>query len=154
MKAEHINPFIVAVTSVFKQALNLDLERGDISLKSNCQPSLGLSAILSLTGRASGLVVLSMDPTVAMHAAEVLLGEKVCEVNQDVIDLTGELGNMVAGKAKSLLEQYEMNLGLPSVITGKNHVISFPANVHPIAIPFDSPVGPVQIDAGLAENAG
>ncbi|MGD9127250.1 MAG: chemotaxis protein CheX [Planctomycetia bacterium] len=152
MKAEHINPFIVAVTTVFKQALNLELERGEISLKSNCNPSLGLSAILSLTGKASGLVVLSIDQAVATHAAEVFLGEKVDTINQDVIDLTGELGNMVAGKAKSLLEQYEMSLGLPSVITGKDHVISFPVNVQPIEIPFTSPMGAVQIDAGLEEN--
>ena len=153
MKAEHINPFIVAVTTVFKQALALDLQRGEISLKRHCQPSLDLSALLSLTGKASGLVVLSMDREVAIHAAEVLLGEKVSTVNQDVIDLTGELGNMVAGKAKSLLAQYEMDLGLPSVISGKNHVISFPANVQPITIPFHTTMGEVHIDAGLAENS-
>lgn len=152
MKAEHINPFIVAVTTVFKQAVDLDLHRGEISLKSSLQPSLDLSAVLSLTGKASGLVVLSMDREVAIHAAEKLLGEKITTVNRDVIDLTGELGNMVAGKAKSLLEQYEMSLGLPTVITGKNHVISFPANVQPITIPFNTIIGEIHIDAGLAEN--
>lgn len=152
MKAEHINPFIIAVTTVFKQALDLTLKRGEISLKDSAQPSLDLSALLSLTGKASGLVVLSMDREVAMHAAEVLLGEKINSVNQDVIDLTGELGNMVAGKAKSLLAEYEMNLGLPSVITGKNHSISFPSNVQPITIPFSTDMGEVHIDAGLAET--
>jgi chemotaxis protein CheX len=58
---------------------------------------------------------------------------------------------MIAGAAKAQLEQYQLSVSLPSVICGKNHSINFPSNSTPIVLPFQSKIGPVCIEVGLAK---
>ena len=55
-------------------------------------------------------------------------------IDGDVIDAVGELTNMVAGRAKAALEHLAMSLALPTVITGKNHVISFGSATQTLAM--------------------
>ena len=88
----------------------------------------------------------------AVAATEALLGEKPGSINEEVIDAVGELTNMIAGSAKSQLEQFEMSLSLPTVITGRNHTIAFGSGVKPIYIGFGCEWGPLSIEVGLAEQ--
>ncbi len=152
MKVEYINPFLKSTVDVFKQTTGMELERGEISLKSDAVPSLDLSGVISLTGLVSGLVVMSVEERVALKVAEAMLQEPFEKVDKDVIDLIGELTNMVAGKAKAGLAQFKMTLGLPTVVTGKNHEVCFPADVQPISIPFSIADGRVIVDVGLSEK--
>lgn len=152
MKVEHINPFLRATVDVFKQTASIDLQRGEIALKVNSVPSLDISGLISLTGIVGGLVVVSVDQKVALKVAEAMLQEPFDTVNNDVIDLVGELTNMIAGKAKAGLAQFKMTLGLPTVVTGTNHEVRFPSDVQPISIPFTSDSGRVVVDVGLSED--
>ena len=152
MKVEHINPFLRATVDVFKQTTSLELERGDIALKADSLPSLDISGLISLTGLVGGLVVVSVEERVGLKAAEAMLQEPFETVNTDVIDVIGELTNMIAGKAKAGLAQFKMTLGLPTVVTGTHHEVRFPSDVQPISIPFDSPVGKVVVDVGLSDE--
>ena len=98
-----------------------------------------------------GTVVFNLERTVAISAAEVLLGEKPEDLNEDVVDAVGELTNMIAGQAKAKLEEYKMNLALPTVISGKNHTISFGDIVNTIGIPFTCDWGQLTVEVGLTE---
>ena len=62
----------------------------------------------------------------------------------------GELVNMVAGGAKAQLEQLDMSLTIPTVITGK-FCVEFPSKTSPICVPFESPWGPLTVEVGLIE---
>lgn len=149
MNADHINPFLSAITSVFQKVLACPLTRGQPYLKNRSQPSHHVSGIIGLTGKAVGTVVLSFDRDVAIKAAEALLHERLEDINADVVDMIGELTNMVAGAAKAQLECYDMNVSLPSVIVGKNHVVQFPSSVTPICVPYTSAWGPVTLEVSL-----
>jgi len=59
---------------------------------------------------------------------------------------------MIAGGAKSKLEQFNLHLGLPSVITGRGHAIAFATETQPISIPFESPWGPLCVSVGFTEQ--
>ena len=107
--------------------------------------------MIGLSGKAQGTVVVGLGRQVAMKVAEVLLQERPPEINSDVVDAVGELTNIIAGRAKSELEHLELNVSLPSVITGKSHCIQFPTKVTPICIPFDSAWGPITVEVGLSE---
>jgi chemotaxis protein CheX len=152
MKADYINPFLAATVHVFSKMLSCPLERGEPYLKGRTQPTYEVSGIIGLSGKALGTVVLSLAREVALHAAEHVLQNRFESINADVVDLIGELTNMIAGSAKAQLEQYEMNLSLPNVITGKNHIVQFPSNVVPICVPFDSPWGPLCLEVSLIEK--
>ena len=46
--------------------------------------------------------------------------------------MVGELTNMVAGAAKAELDEYELKISLPNVITGESYSVRFPSKATPI----------------------
>ncbi len=64
-------------------------------------------------------------------------------------DAIGELTNMIAGSAKAKLEEYELSVGLPNVVTGSGHCINFPTESPPVCIPFECEWGTVVVEVGL-----
>jgi chemotaxis protein CheX len=151
MQVELINPFLTAASDVFRTMLNCELTRGALSLKSTNTPEYEVSGLIGLSGKCQGMVVFSLGRDTALRATEVMLGQRPDSLNADVVDTVGELANMIAGAAKARLEQYELSISLPSVICGKHHSISFPSNSKPIVLPFQSKIGPVCIEVGLAD---
>lgn len=152
MKAEYINPFILATKAVFETMLNCPLERGQPYMKEGNQPEHEISGIIGYSGRAKGSVVLSLSRGVALGAAKVMLQEDRSVIDDDVVDTVGELVNMVAGAAKAHLEELELRITLPTIITGKSHCVEFPSRVVPICIPFHCQWGDVLVEYGLVEE--
>ena len=122
------------------------------AVKHNCQPNHEVSAVIGLSGKAKGTVVLSASREVALHVAGSLLGNRPAEINADVTDAMGEMTNMIAGQAKAQLEHFAMSVSLPTVITGKGHCIEFPKNVTPISIPFLCDWGLLALEVALVED--
>ena len=142
MRAEYINPFLASTSSVFSQMLGLEVSRlPPFVRKGEHSPQYDVTGIIGLTGKTTGTVALSLTKEMALSVTEKLLGDKPAEVNATVVDAIGEVTNMIAGAAKAQLEQMELSLGLPTVITGKSTCIAFPSNAIPISIPCDSPIG-------------
>jgi chemotaxis protein CheX len=152
MKVEYINPFVNATTDVFDTMLSCPLTRGELRLSGQDQPEHDISGVIGLSGDASGLVVVSIDKQVAFQAARVMLCEPISTINADIVDLVGELANMIAGAAKAKLDDFELSVSLPTVIVGTNHVIGFPSNARPICIPFESPWGSLCLEVSLKEH--
>ncbi len=149
MKAEHINPFLRSIANTFSTMLGCELERGELQMRSELATPYPISGVIGLSGKAVGTVVINLSEEVAIKAASAMLMTEINEVNDDVVDAVGELANMIAGAAKAELEQYELSVSLPNVITGEKHDIHFPSNSTPIAVPFDSPWGPLRLEVGL-----
>ncbi len=153
MRVEYINPFVVAVLSVFRTMLGTELKRGKPFVKGGFQPRHHISGVIGLSGKARGTIVLSLDRDAALCATEAMTQERPSEIDADVIDAVGELANMIAGSAKAKLERFDLSVSLPSVITGKGHCIEFPSNTTPICIPFECEWGAVDVEVGLVEVA-
>ena len=113
-----------------------------------CEPIPSV-AIIGLSGKASGTVVINMSLEVALAAASAMLMEEMTEMNDDVIDAVGEITNMVAGAAKVELQQYELSVSLPSVVTGEGHEIRFPSATPPLCVPFETDFGPLRLEVGF-----
>ena len=148
---KHINPFVSATENVFLTMLQCELKRGEIYLKETFCPDHEVSGVIGLSGKAVGAVILSLERNVAINATEAMLGERPRDLNPDVVDAIGELANMIAGNAKTELAQFAISLGLPNVIIGKNHTVTFPSKVVPIAIPFECKWGSICVSVGLCE---
>lgn len=151
MRVEYINPFVAATQDVFRTMLNCALVRGPLGVKEAHTPEHEVSGMIGLSGVCRGMVVVSIGRDTAMSVAEIMLGTRPAELNADVIDAVGELTNMVAGAAKTKLEEFRLTIGLPTVICGKNQTILFPSGTLPIVIPFESQIGPVCVQVGFSE---
>lgn len=149
MKVEYINPFIVSINNVFNTMLHCELTRGDIFLKDGHQTEHLVSGVIGLSGKANGVVVLSLCRKAALEASGTLLTERPAEVNAEVVDAVGELTNMLAGGAQAQLEHLEMRMGLPSVLTGRSSTVDFPKGSTPICIPLKCQWGDVAVEVGL-----
>lgn len=149
MKAEYINPFLKSLSNAFSTMLSCELQRGPLQLRDGSTPHHEISGIIGLSGKAVGMVVLSFSESVALKATSAMLMVEATEINADVIDAVGELANVVAGAAKAQLEEFQLSISLPTVITGRNHEIRFPSDVHPICVPCQTEWGPVALEVGL-----
>ena len=129
--------------------LACEVRRGELRLKENGTQLHEVSGFIGLSGKAVGTVVVNLSKEVALKTASAMLMVEATEVDDDVIDAVGEITNMVAGNVKAQLEEYELSISMPSVITGADHEVRFPSNVTPICIPFESDWGPLTVDVGL-----
>lgn len=150
MNVELVNPFIAATCEVFRTMLSCELTRGQLGLKSDRVPQFEVSGLIGLSGTCQGMVVVSLGRATALKATGILLGDTPEELNSDVVDAIGELTNMIAGAAKGRLEEHQLNISLPSVICGRHHSISFPSPSTPFVLPFQSAIGPISIEVGIA----
>jgi len=149
-EVDFINPVITSLEEIFDTMLNCKIMRTGLALKESNTALHPVSGIIGVGGKSAiGTVVLTMSEDVALKASSTLLMTNVTELDEDVMDAVGELTNMVAGATKSKLAQYNLSMGLPSVFHGSNCRIHFPTNAHPIAIPFQSPWGPLALEVGF-----
>lgn len=153
MKVQYINPFVAATHKVFSTMLACPLVRQELRLKGEDGPEHEATGIIGLSGKAAGIVVLSLSREVALSATEAMLGQRPVDIDADVADAIGELTNMIAGSAKGQLEELNLSLSLPTVITGKSHAINFPSGAQPICVPFAGPWGPLCLEVSLVESA-
>ena len=152
MRAEYFNPFISATTEVFRTMLTCELNRGRLGLKQNRSPLFEVSGMIGISGSLHGMVVVSLGRETAISATEILLGTRPDGLNADVTDCVGEIANMIAGAAKTRLQESDLSISLPTVVCGKNHIVSFPSQSTPITLPFDSDLGPICVEIGLAPS--
>jgi len=97
-----------------------------------------ISSLVGLAGTYNGLVSLHMPSNLAIRATSCMLGMEVTEINDDVNDAMGEIANMIAGSFKQHLSKSGMDIQIstPSVIHGKEYVISLGSNPDQIAVRF------------------
>ena len=105
IKVEFVNPFLDATSAVFRTMLNTELKRGALYLRQGMTLSHEISGIIGLSGKAKGTVLIGMNSDFAIAVTDKLLGEKPDGLTPEVIDAVGELANMVAGGAKTRLEE-------------------------------------------------
>jgi chemotaxis protein CheX len=83
----------------------------------------GVSAVLELTSATEGLLVLSFPEPVAAAIAKRVLVDVKEEINESLVrDCVGEIANVIAGQAKTLLAgtTHQLTFSLPEVVAGDN----------------------------------
>lgn len=153
MRAEYINPFIAALSNTFKTMLECEVQRGTPYLRQDeaTPRKKEVSGVIGLSGKMVGTCVVGLSKSVALKAASHLLMAEYTEIDTDVTDAVGEIANMVAGAAKAQLEEQQLRISLPSVITG-DYQIRFPSSTPSICVPFDCPWGEILLEVGLVPS--
>jgi len=148
---DYINPVIAGLENAFGTMLGCKVERIGLGLMETNQALHPVSGIIGVSGKGVGTIVLSMERSVAMKAAGVMLMmDDIAEVNNDVLDAVGELTNMVCGDAKAKLAQYQLSISLPNVLCGEGCWLHFPQKASPISIPFKCDWGLIALQIGFS----
>jgi chemotaxis protein CheX len=110
-----------------------------------------ISGVIGLAGTHKGVLAIHIPNKVAMAITSSFLGMDVDEINEDVEDAVGELANMLGGNVKSILSENgrDINLSLPSTITGQQYDFQPTKEAERIIIPFRCDAGEFTIDLQL-----
>ena len=154
MNVAFINPFIESTLRSLDMMAGIQAEKAGLELKEDLITTYDVSAIIGLTGETSGSIIISMPQVLACKIASNMLMEEIHEMNRNVEDAIGEIGNIVVGDARRSLIQdgHQLNISIPTVVIGAGHKISRSGDVPCIAIPFTTPFGDFEVNVGLREN--
>ena len=97
-----------------------------------------VSAMVGMAGTYNGLVSLHMRSSLAIMVTSGMLGMDITEAGDDVNDALGEIANMIAGSFKQHLSRggLDIHLSTPSVVYGKEYVITLGNKPDQIAVRF------------------
>jgi len=146
MDVRYINPFITSVQNVFKTSLATDVVISKPLIKAVDEEFADVSAVLGLSGDATGCVVLSLPMNTAVKVAGKFTGLEMNSQNDRFSVALSELANMVAGQAKPQLNDLNMTISIPTVIVGKEQVVSQAKLAPRLALPCDSMLGRFCVD--------
>ncbi len=88
---------------------------------------------------------------VAFAITSNFLGIDIDEINEDVEDAIGEIANMLGGNIKSILSEKgrDIDLSLPSTVSGKEYGFQTIKGAEKIIISFDSDSGQFIVELQL-----
>lgn len=144
MKVEFINPFLEAILNVLKTMAKLDAKPCKPAIKTSEVAQGDVTGLMGMTGdQAIGTLAITFTEPVILEITKRMLGEEVTRIDDTVCDMVGEITNMVTGGAKRILSEhgYRFDMAIPSVVSGKNHVIHHSSRAPIILVPFNTQVG-------------
>jgi chemotaxis protein CheX len=155
MNVEFINPFLASITNILATMATLPVVRGKAQVTRSDTPPADVTGVINMrSARTSGTLIISFPQTVILDIAFRMLGEKFESVDADVIDLVGEITNMVCGQAKQLLDEkgFNFDMARPTVFAGARP-IELIAALPAIVVPFACDKGEFYVEICFADNA-
>jgi chemotaxis protein CheX len=149
VNVEFINPFLNSMSNVLATMATLDIHQQGLGLKKDNIPQGDVTGVISMhSEKTKGTLAISFSEAVVLQIAQRMLGEVFTVINKDIIDLVGEITNIVCGGAKQLLEQkgFSFDLARPIVIVGKTQQVGHTAKTPVIVIPFTTEAGEFYVE--------
>jgi len=103
--------------------------------------------------QANGSLSITFEGGLALATMKNMVGEAPDEVNEEIIDLVGEITNMVTGGAKRMLSEkgIEFDMATPMVVSGADHSIHHKAKGPIVIIPLKNELGRAYIEFSFDE---
>ncbi len=155
MKAEFINPFIIATKQVLSQELGrpISIDIGSLTIQKSSYTALDMTVLIGVTGAVQGIVMFGLSERAVKNFVSGVLGEPVPVIDAMVESAIAEMGNVVTGIASTELEKagYPCTLAPPTVITGRGVMIST-INIQRLQVPLKTDLGDMEISVALRET--
>ena len=113
---------------IFATMCGWEVSTGDCSM-CNSNNNFDASGLISLSGALKATIAVRFKKELLFAATNSFLGFTPTQLGPDVMDLVGELTNMIGGNAKERLSITGVVLGLPTIVAGEGHYIAFDAGL-------------------------
>jgi len=126
--ANYVEPFVEVTVATFKDFIGIETSPSHPHF---LDPDQGhewdISAVIGLSGLVKGAVIVSMKKELAIKLTDMLAGAGHKELDADVVDVVGEINNIIAGNIKPKIPNGEkIVISIPTIIKGKEHSITWP----------------------------
>lgn len=153
MNVRFVNPFVIAAGEVLRSEIQTEVQRGELKLQRSSLTGNEVTALLTLVGDVEGVVMYGMSAEMALAFVSRMLGQPVEELNELAQSGIGELGNVITGRASTLLaaEGVSAVISVPTLIVGENVQIST-LDFQRLVVPLITPYGTLEIHLALRER--
>ena len=148
MNVRYINPLLESTVTVLSTMARVNATLGKPSAKEGLQALGDISGMIDLSGKeAHGSLAISFSTSAILDITQKMLGEQVTDIDETVIDVVGEITNMITGSAKRIYSEQgmEFDLTLPSMIIGQQP-LRHSVKGTPILLPFRTDAGEFYIE--------
>lgn len=155
MKAEFVNPFVIAATEVLESEVNSSPKRGDLSLEPKPFTTQDVTALIAVTGNIQGAVFYCMSEKTALNLVSSMMGKRYLLFDDLAKSGIAELGNVITGRASILLAEagYPSKIAPPVMMVGRGTMIST-LRIPRLVIPLEIGHGTIEVHVALQEAAG
>ena len=110
-----------------------------------------ITGVIGLAGTHKGVLAVHVPHAVAFAITGSFLGIELDEITEDVEDAIGEIANMLGGNVKSILSENgrDIDLSLPSTVSGKEYGFHTIKGAEKTAIAFDCEKGTFYVELQL-----
>jgi len=154
MNVAFINPFLTAIMNVLSTMAMMEVTPGKPMVKKTEVACGDVTGIIGMASeRAKGTLAITFTEKVILEITKRMLGEEISKIDDTVADMVGEITNMVTGGAKKALSEkgYRFDMAIPSVISGKDHVIRHKSKAPIVIVPFNTSAGDFFIEICFEE---
>lgn len=104
LNVEYINPFLMAATSILRDACQMEMKIGKPYVKTTEFDNDSVLIMIGVTGEMRGQVIISMHLNKALEvASKMMMGMPVAALDEMSTSAISELGNMIMGNAATIL---------------------------------------------------
>ncbi len=150
MKVEYLNPFIFATRKVLSMMAFMESKPRKPYLKpaGNYKGIGDVSSVISVKGECKGSIGISFSEECILKVAYQMFNENYDGLTDEIVDMVGEIVNMVSGDARQELVKlgFHFSAGIPVTTLGEGHDLIHSVKDRIIVIPFQTPNGDFHIE--------
>lgn len=154
MSVNFMNPFLNAAKSVLAAEIGTQVNRGAVTMETNCLTPQDVTVLLSVVGDIHGIVMYSMDIGMALAMVSQMLGEEQEEFDDLAQSGIAEMGNVITGVVTTYLAEagYRCSISVPTLVIGRGRSMST-LDFKRVVIPLSTEMGRMSIHIALRENS-
>lgn len=153
MNVKYINPLLESTVTVLSTMAMIEATPGKPHLKANGLPLGEVTGLIDFkSDQAQGSLAISFSERAILDITKRLLGEQLDSIDETVVDVVGEITNMITGNAKRLFSEdgLDFELTLPSTLVGRSEPLQHSVKGQPIVLPFSSVAGDIYVEVCFA----
>src|ERR1700730_7942175 len=153
MRADVVQPFVLAAKDVLEAELGGEVARGAIRVERGDFAAGEVTAVVGVTGALSGAIMLRMSEATALAIVGQMMGQKFEELDALARSGVGELGNVITGRAGVLLEAAGIRADItpPLLIVARGGSMSS-LDIPRLLVPLATRVGGIDIQIALRKG--
>jgi len=140
MPVANLDGIIVdSVHEVFETLIYVLPEEQEVQESEQSEFTGEVIASIQIAGDINGIVVVVSSQAIAAQLTRNMLGtDEIPEDKTEIADCAGEIVNMIAGNIKTRCIDTGVNffLSIPTVVYGKDMILSLQEEVHGLRVPF------------------
>lgn len=148
----YFDVFKEAMTCTFNKFLKIKPQYTQESVSNIDTTSRGISVVMGIIGKYGGRMILDLSAETARHITNHLLNRETSS-KDEIINIMGELSNVIAGNACSLINRSNKLFGLrvapPTIVYGQSIKISKSKLDTVSSVKAETPFGEIFMSAGF-----